>query len=129
MCLFELWFPQDICPVMGLLGQMVVLFLVFKKLFIFIFGCTHCYLRAFSSCGERRLLSHCYDLSLWGMGSVVVAHRLSCPEACGIFLDQELNPIPCIGRWILNHWTTREVQWSGLCFQCRGHGFDPRLES
>ena len=28
------------------------------------------------------------------MGSVVVAHRLSCPEACGIFLDQELNPCP-----------------------------------
>ena len=26
---FELWFPQGICPVVGLLGHMVVLFLVF----------------------------------------------------------------------------------------------------
>ena len=26
---FQLWFPQGICPVVGLLGHMVVLFLVF----------------------------------------------------------------------------------------------------
>ena len=31
MCLFELWFSQDICPVAGLLGHMVVLYLVFKE--------------------------------------------------------------------------------------------------
>ena len=29
---------------------------------------------------------------LWSLGSVVVAHRLSCPVACGIFLDQTSNP-------------------------------------
>ena len=29
MTLFELWFSQGICPVLGLLGSMVVLFLVF----------------------------------------------------------------------------------------------------
>ena len=28
-CVFQLWFPQDICPVVGLLGHMVVLSLVF----------------------------------------------------------------------------------------------------
>ena len=38
-------------------------------------------------------------LLLWSMGSrhtgsVVVAHRLSCSMACGIFLDQGLNPFP-----------------------------------
>ena len=27
MCLFELWFSQGTCPVVGLLGHMVVLFL------------------------------------------------------------------------------------------------------
>ena len=27
-------------------------------------------------------------------GSVVMAHRLSCSEACGIFLDQGSNPCP-----------------------------------
>ena len=30
MSLFELWFSQGICPVVGLLGHMVILFLVFK---------------------------------------------------------------------------------------------------
>ena len=36
--------------------------------------------------------------------SVVVAHRLSCPR----------DPIcvPCVGRWILNYWTTREPHLS-----------------
>ena len=29
--LFQIWFPWGICPVVGLLGHMVVLFLVFKK--------------------------------------------------------------------------------------------------
>ena len=35
------------------------------------------------------------------VGLVVMASR--------IFLDRGLNLIPCLGRWILNHWTTREV--------------------
>ena len=30
-------------------------------------------------------------LRLWSTGSVVVAHRLSCSTACGIFLEQGLN--------------------------------------
>ena len=30
MCLFQFWFPQRICMVVGLLGHMVVLFLVFS---------------------------------------------------------------------------------------------------
>ena len=34
MCLFELWFSQGICPVVGLLGHMLVLFLVFKEISI-----------------------------------------------------------------------------------------------
>ena len=34
MCLFQFWFPQGICLEVGLLGHMVVLFLVFKGIFI-----------------------------------------------------------------------------------------------
>ena len=34
MCLFQFWFPQDICLGVGLLGPMVVLFLVFKGISI-----------------------------------------------------------------------------------------------
>ncbi|XDA78183.1 hypothetical protein R6Z07F_008283 [Ovis aries] len=37
--------------------------------------------------------------------SVVVVRGLSCPGACGIFLDQRLNSVPRIGRLILKHWT------------------------
>ena len=40
-------------------------------------------------------------------GSVAAVHRFSCPAACGIFPEQGSNT--CIGRWILNHWTSREV--------------------
>ena len=61
--------------------------------------------RAFSSCGERGPLfiavrgpltvaaSHCGAGSRCA-GSVVVAHRLSCSMACGIFPDQGSNPCP-----------------------------------
>ena len=32
--------------------------------------------------------------------------------ACGILVpDQASNPQPCIERWILNHWTTREFSF------------------
>ena len=31
MCLFQFWFPQGICLGVGLLGHMVILFLVFFK--------------------------------------------------------------------------------------------------
>ena len=49
----------------------------------------------FSSCGVRA--SHCRGFScvehgLESTGSVVVAPGFSCSEACGIFLDQRLNP-------------------------------------
>ena len=41
--------------------------------------------------------------------SLVVLQRLSCLSASGNFPDQGLNPCPCIGRWIPNHWTTKKV--------------------
>ena len=47
---------------------------------------------------------------LQSVGLVVVAHGLRCSAVSGIFLDQGLNCVPCIGRQILNHCTTREVQ-------------------
>ena len=63
--------------------------------------------RAFSSRGKPRLLSGCGERAsrcsgfscfgaraLEGAGSVLVAHRLTCSEACGIFLDQGLNLCP-----------------------------------
>ena len=39
-----------------------------------------------------------------------MAHGLSCPTAYGIFPDGDGTHVPCSGRQILNHWTTRNVQ-------------------
>ena len=59
----------------------------------------HCFARAFSSCGERALLfvavrgllivmaSRCAAQASGVQASLVVAHRLTCSAACGIFLD------------------------------------------
>ena len=74
-----------------------------------------------SSCRERgplfvvvhRLLiavtSLVVEHSPWSAASVAVAHGLCCSLACGIFLDQGLNPWPLNGRQILNHWATKET--------------------
>ena len=48
------------------------------------------------------------------LGSVVVVHGLSCPVACGIFPDQGSNLCPLHCKWILHHWTTREVPEQSL---------------
>ena len=74
-------------------------FLLFKKLLKIYFGCAGSLLGcpAFSSCG------------MWALWLEV--RMLSCPEACGILVSWPgIKPTsPCIGRWVLNHWTTREV--------------------
>ena len=98
----------------------------------------HC-VQTFSSCSEQGLLfvavqgllivvaSHC------GCRARALEHGLSSciagfsrPTACGIFLDSIFHGfdgihVPCIDRWILNHWTTREapICSSGSIF----HGF------
>ena len=46
---------------------------------------------------------------LQSTGSLAVVHRLCGSKTCGSFLDQELSYVPCIGRRVLNHRTTREV--------------------
>ena len=50
--------------------------------------------------------------------SLIVAGRLSCPlrgrilvpRGIELMRDEGLNScVPCIGKWILNHWTSREA--------------------
>ena len=43
------------------------------------------------------------------LSTVVVARGSSFSETCGIFLVRDGTHVPCFGRWILNHWTTREA--------------------
>ena len=94
---------------MGLLGHMVVLFLVvFLKINLFIYfwlcwgfisvrGLSLVAARGGHSSSQCAGLSLSRPLSLWGSrhaGSVVVAHRPSRSAACGIFPDQGSNPCP-----------------------------------
>ena len=98
----------------------------FFDLFIysFIFGCTGSLLlhRHFSSCGEQGLLSSCGARAphwrgfsccrawtpdhglhwLWCRGLVALEH-------VEFSRTRAWTHVPCISRWILNHWTTREV--------------------
>ena len=118
-------------------GVPLLLFFIiylFIHLFLVVLG-LRCCVRAFYSCGEWGYSSlRCVGLSLsWPLllqstssrraGSVVMAHGLSCSAACGIFPDQGSNPCPLHwqadsqplrhqgspGRWIFNHWTSREA--------------------
>ena len=57
----------------------------------------------------------------WSMGSVVVAHRLSCSAARGIFWSRDWTHVPCIGKQIPNHWTTGGVPLKDCIFQ-KPHG-------
>ena len=41
--------------------------------------------------------------------SVVAVHELSCPWHVESSWTRDRTHVPCIGRWILNHCTTREV--------------------
>ena len=78
-----------------------------------------CYLQAFSSCDEQGLLSSCHvQASHWSgfsccrvqtrghMDAVVVATGLVAHDM--LDLSSWPSHLPCIGRWILNHWMTRD---------------------
>ena len=71
---------------------------------------SHCC--GFSCCRARALgtrASVVVPHGLYSAGSVVVAHGLSCSAARGIFPTRARTRVPCIGRWILNHCSTREA--------------------
>ena len=60
-----------------------------------------------------------FFLSLQSVGSkprglkVAVVHGLSCPSLMGSSWTRDWTHVLCVGRQILNHWTTREI-WA-LC--------------
>ena len=62
------------------------------------FGCSDFTAHTLSLLADRGLPFAVIPLAvgpgLWNSGSGVLAHRLSCPVAGGIFTDQELNPCP-----------------------------------
>ena len=81
------------------LGSPLFLILPFDLFILFLAVLRlHCFACASSSCGAQ--VSHCGGFpgcTVWALG--IWAHRLGCPEARGIFLDQGWNPCPL-------HWQT-----------------------
>ena len=71
------------------------------------------YCDGFSCCRARALGTHTSVVVAPGLqstGSVGEAHRLSCFEAYGTFLNQGPNPCPRTGSRIPIHSTTRQIQ-------------------
>ena len=75
--------------------------------------CLQCDLQRLLYCGAWLLTvaaSLAVEHPLHGAhASVVGVHRLHCSVACGIPQTRDQTCVPCIGRWILNHCTSREV--------------------
>ena len=69
------------------------------------------------SCGAQGSMV-CGHHWLQHMGSVVIAHGLSCSMVCGIFLDQGSNPCPLHWQVIVIYRTTREAQTHFLSLKC-----------
>ena len=76
--------------------------------------------RAFASCGRRGLLSGCGGQASHCRGfcrcraPALGTWASDCPEASGSSLIRDSICVPCIGRRILNHWTTREAPFKFL---------------
>ena len=107
-CWSQAFERQSLKDLLTFLFKIIYLFIYFWLCWVFVAA------RVFSSCGARA--SHCSEFSccrapgsrahglqqlqLPGSGAqnlIVVALRLSCSEACGVFLDQGLNT--CFLPW------------------------------
>ena len=102
---------------------MLASFFFFKVYYFLAVLGLRCCTQAFSSRSDRGLLSGrgawtprcggfscCGAQALGAQASVLVAHRLSCSEAHGIFLDHGSTSVPCLARRILNLWATGKAQ-------------------
>ena len=76
--------------------------------------------RAFSSCGEQRLLSiavlqllilvaSCSRAQALEHRIIAVCMGLAAHGMWDLSWTRDGTCVPCVGRWILNHWTTRDV--------------------
>ena len=102
----------------------VFFFFFFKYLFIYCFWlhwlCLCCCSQTFSSCREQGLLSRCGAWASHYSGiSCCGAQAIECTVP--VFVEHRLNGhvesswtrdwirVPCVGRWVLNYRSTREV--------------------
>ena len=94
----------------------------FRNLFFFFWLSWVCCAQAFSSCSEQELLffctawdSHCGGFCYCGARSQQLWHTgLVAPQHVESSWTRDGTHVPCIGRWILIHCSTREVPESFL---------------
>ena len=127
-CHFADWFAASIKTQQMSLGFFFLLSFslvrsppYFLSLFFFLSVLGLCRTQGFSRCRDQGyslvavhglltlVASLVAERGLNRAGSIAVEHGLRCPVACGIVLDRGWKHVPCIGRQIPNHWTTREV--------------------
>ena len=90
------WFLYNYFKTYFYYGKNNTIYLFIFKFYLFLGALgLCCCAQAFSSCGMWTSpcggFSSCLAWVLGCVASIVVAHRVSCPEAYGIFLDQGLN--------------------------------------
>ena len=66
------------------------------------------------SCSTQISLQHSDPLVVLRLSSWQLV-GLVAPQHMGSSQTRDQTHVPCITRWILNHWTTREIPW--LCFR------------
>ena len=87
-------------PLMHFVSKALFQILRFFEIFIYLLLAElglHCYVQVFSSCEERGYVLVAVLKLLIPVASLVVAHGLCYPAACGIFLDQGSNL--CLLHW------------------------------
>ena len=90
----------------------MTLIYIYLFIYLFIYGCTGSSLlhAGFLQLWQAGATLSCDGQALGHMGAAAVVHRLSCPMACvGSSLTRGGTHVPCTGRCILSHWTTREA--------------------
>ena len=94
-----------------------------KKLFLAVLG-LRCCRQVFSSCSEQGaiLFSLRWFLLLWNTSyrarsQLLWNMGLDALRHAGSSQTRDQTPVSCVGRWVLNHWTTREVL-DEECFPC-----------
>ena len=141
-----LTFPQTPCTSLLLYFCLCIFFFflkVFKKIYLFLAALSLCCCAgAFSSCGERGLLFLAVHVLLITVASLVAEHGLQVLGLQELWLAssraqaQQLwrmglvalrhvgssrtrapTHVPCIGRWIPNHCTTRGALCVFLCLE------------
>ena len=130
-CLFPFWFPQCVCPAVGLLDHKAVLFPVFEgisRAFVLLLTHTNVYILKAWYHFALPVIKLCVFFCNSPFWDISMLMHVYLPVFTLLFKKKHpfgtvgspwyQTCVPCIGRWILNRWTTREVLRPCIRFSC-----------